>query len=299
MSSPRLADAVVVVDTEEDRLVSMHAVLRDLVQVLVVGPDGALQFHDPISAEWQKYDASPPDALICLRHLRDARLRSDLTALVTVYYGGNPPHDSRYWGGDDADPQRYPRSPFDWEEGPEGYLLHRAVSPTGNDGLSNHEARDLVSWARAVRRGETTDLPVILRPRAVHEHEDYLYALFILCQGYLAACARVPGLSADVEHALSVMGWTDFVQSSDAERILANLKAAAGVVGTADWWLGVLGRDEVALDAEDLCHLRHVSELVGRLREMDKAKAPPSALDPDLVAATFLELLSHLAGESA
>jgi hypothetical protein len=88
--------------------------------------------------------------------------------------------------------------------------------------------------------------PQGLRSFFVHE-EEWLAALSILCQGYLAVHSQSSeSREREMDIALKKIGWTeDFIREQGNTLRLSNLGSKMGEVCAVSWWLNVLGNSEV------------------------------------------------------
>ena len=85
------------------------------------------------------------------------------------------------------------------------------------------------------------DNPGGLRRFFVHKVQEYLPALTILCEGYLAAHAEDKAYHAAISHALDLMEWTKFRESDRGrELIRGDLCDKQDVVRQPSWWLTMI-----------------------------------------------------------
>ena len=93
-------------------------------------------------------------------------------------------------------------------------------------GLSDREI------VRALVRGEN---PNGLRHFFVHEVMEYLSALTVLCEGYLAVHAE----DTDISSVLDLMGWTEFRKSERGQNLIQqDLSDKKSVVQCPQWVVG-------------------------------------------------------------
>ena len=120
-----------------------------------------------------------------------------------------------------------------------------------------------------------------LRRFFVHEVQEYLSALDILCEGYLAVHAETD--HKDISPALELMNWTEFINSAKGrELIRRNLGDKMDAVRQPEWWLRVFEREsfydnvkkewEAAVGGEIPDALDHLLEVV----RDGKAVEPPT-----------------------
>ncbi len=72
---------------------------------------------------------------------------------------------------------------------------------------------------------------------------EYLAALSILCQGYLAVAASADGGALDsesVRQALKAMGWLDYSTSQENAAVVEALAKGIPKVSTPEWWIDCL-----------------------------------------------------------
>ena len=90
-------------------------------------------------------------------------------------------------------------------------------------------------------RGEN---PRGLKRFFLQDKQDYLSALTILCEGYLAVHAEHPNYHADIRPALDIMKWSEFRKSERGQALTRqNLTEKISRVQQPEWWLKIFGEE--------------------------------------------------------
>ncbi len=289
-----IVDSTVDSDTER-RWEALYGALSRRLDVLIVGVGGEPRRIDKASTTWQYEPVVQTDLLVCFRHLGDPRRGSQITATVTVYYSGGGADDAAFWGAGGVDETSYPRRPDNWrDDGPEGYLVQRAVPRNGADPITDDAIDEIVDWAVALRNGEHPALPALLKPRVAHFRDDYLAAVCILCQGYLVVHAQSSAPSTEVTEALTLMAYPQLSRSQALDSLRARLEAASSEVHRARWWLAALGDEVPAFNAEvGDPFIERVWPLLQILAAAGTSKDLDLAIEPNVVANAFLGLWEY------
>ena len=80
----------------------------------------------------------------------------------------------------------------------------------------------------------------------VHKVQDYLPALTLLCEGYLAVHIEAKTCHTDIHQALDLMGWTTFRKSDRSKDLIqADLGDKKDNVQHPKWWLKVLEQESL------------------------------------------------------
>ena len=100
--------------------------------------------------------------------------------------------------------------------------------------LTDLSDREIV---KSLVRGEN---PNGLRRFFVHEVQEHLSALTILCEGYLAVHAENTDCSEDISSALELMGWSEFQKSDRYSALIReDLSEQISIVRRRQWWSDV------------------------------------------------------------
>lgn len=179
-------------------------------------------------------------ATVTLRHVGDPKTDADVETAVTILYGGDGPVD--------------PRIPSDAPE-----VIQRPIT-AGEGILRPGEARELLEYVRMryLKKVEDAARPSFLTPQSTSE---FLPAVLILCQGYLAVHACAGGDVHEhpaVTSALSCMGWTALVEKGDAfvEAVKLRLHDKCGDVSQPAWWEHVLFQGKLFVERRIAAELR-------------------------------------------
>ena len=125
---------------------------------------------------------------------------------------------------------RYSTQSWKPREGTE-YWINRGIDERENH-LTENEAKALWEWA--VHR-KPDEIPEILLPP---QKASMLYALTVLCQGYLAVHAKKENSEwGHIFPALKQMGWIDLMEGPRASFVFKSLPEKITVVSEAKWWL--------------------------------------------------------------
>ena len=114
----------------------------------------------------------------------------------------------------------------------------------------------------------------------VHEVQEYLSALTILCEGYLAVHAEDTNCSEDISSALKLMRWSEFQKSDRYNALIReDLSEQISIVRRPQWWSDVFepesfdndvkkewedttGTGEIPTALNDLLEAIHASDTV-------------------------------------
>ena len=151
-------------------------------------------------------------------------------------------------------------------------------------GLSNP---DIV---KALVRGEN---PNGLRRFFVHEVMEYLSALTILCEGYLAVNAED---TDNISSALDLMGWTEFRKSERGQNLIQqDLSDKKSVVQCPQWWLNVFEResfdDDVKKEWRDTTGTEEIPEALNDL--LEAIREGDTVVPPKIVADAYCVLVKE------
>ena len=99
---------------------------------------------------------------------------------------------------------------------------------------------------KALVRGEN---PMRLKRFFVHEVQEQLSALTILCEGYLAVHAETE--DNDIHSALQLMKWTEFRESERGQKVIqSDLNQKMDAVQQPNWWSNVFEQDSFYEDVK-------------------------------------------------
>jgi hypothetical protein len=176
-------------------------------------------------------------------------------------------------------------------------ILGRAL--TADNPLKSTEATQLVAWAHGKALGQQAPVPQVLE--AAPRQPEYLPALAILCQGYLAVAAAAGHIPHD-HKALDAMGWKD--AKEEIKKLLGtHAEASWQDVQTSGWWLDGLGlgaSDESTkqLEAKAEAEATVLKSELGELEDLFEQLTPKNTTVPvEAVTAAYCHLVTVLGGE--
>jgi len=178
-------------------------------------------------------------------------------------------------------------------------IQSRRITP--GQPLSVDEARTIIETSVAIAEGRAPNpLPDLYLPPPAGP--EYLSALAILCQGYLAVAAS-SGQLRDDDEALVAMGWPE--AKEDIKRIVrAGVQERWPEVQTSRWWLEALGfpvspegRGQLESKVED--EAASLKASVGDLKILLGELEPQNeAIGAKVVSGAYLHLAAVLGSQS-
>lgn len=136
----------------------------------------------------------------------------------------------------------------------------------------------------------------------------FLPALAILCQGYLAAHFLWPqSASANVKRALSMMGWTKFVETDEGQAFAKMVVKKKGMTVKPEWWQEIFGdiikeeeqspkstfREKLDEEWGNMELPEEIAQLIDAILDQEPLK------DTELVALAYLRLSERLKGAAS
>ena len=129
----------------------------------------------------------------------------------------------------------------------EFYLL----PPTGDLEAEWKEILTDLSDREIVRALVSGENPNGLKRFFVHEVQEHLTALTILCEGYLAVHAKGENNSPNINSALQLMKWTEFRKSERGQNLIrSDLNDKMDAVRQSEWWLNVFEQESFCEDVK-------------------------------------------------
>ncbi len=198
----------------------------------------------------------------------------------------------RYTGGPPPGEEEYPG---------ETWVRKRSIDGA-EDAPTGQEVKEVLDWGNHILEGnEDPPIPSLFIAPGVM---NYLPALAILCQGYLAVHASNGGdENNSLKPALEQMGWFDL--GDDREKIDESLSKNKEQVESANWWLAPFGLDGLEMDDSKWNEfeekLRNEKEDVGEegwdtVQKFINENIRKGDFEPETIANVYCSLVSMLEG---